>query len=62
VENIPLQAERYSGKPQKLFGFPPESAFGFTPESRSDSQRNGVRIQTGIVFAFDRITQDCEKT
>jgi hypothetical protein len=39
VENIPLQAERYSGGGQKC----------------SPSHRNGVRLHTGIAFAFDRI-------
>ena len=29
--------------------------FAFRPECCSDSQRNGVRLQTGIAFAFDRI-------
>jgi len=41
VKNIPLQAERHSGEPQKLFAFPPESV-----------DRNAVRIHNGIVFAF----------
>ena len=53
--NIPLQAERHPGRRQKLFAFPPESAFTFRPEYCSDSQRNGVRLQTGIAFIFDRI-------
>jgi hypothetical protein len=57
VENIPLQAERHSGRRQKLFAFPPESAFTFRPECCSESQRNGVRLQTGIAFTFDRIPQ-----
>src|SRR5437870_8942533 len=57
VENIPLQAERHSGRRQKLFAFPPESAFTFRPECCSESQRNSVRLQTGIVFTFDRIPQ-----
>ena len=57
VENIPLQAERHSGKRQGLFAFTPESAFTFRPECCSDSQRNGVRLHTGIAFAFDRIPQ-----
>ena len=55
VENIPLQAERHSGRRQKLFAFPLESAFTFRPECCSESQRNGVRLQTGIAFIFDRI-------
>jgi hypothetical protein len=58
VENIPLQAEHHSGRRQILFAFPPESAFTFRPEYCSDSQRNGVRLQTGIAFIFDRIPQD----
>ncbi|MGB8064065.1 MAG: hypothetical protein WCF26_19390, partial [Candidatus Sulfotelmatobacter sp.] len=41
----------------KLFAFPPESAFTFRPECCSESQRNGVRLQTGIAFTFDRIPQ-----
>jgi hypothetical protein len=32
-------------------------AFAFTTEYCSDSQRNGVRLQTGIAFIFDRIPQ-----
>src|SRR5437899_12980030 len=44
VENIPLQAERHSGRRQKLFAFP--------PESRSPSDRNAVRNHNGIVFGF----------
>jgi len=47
VENIPLQAEHHSGSRQKMFAFPPECC--------SESQRNGVRLQTGIAFVFDRI-------
>ena len=55
--NIPLQAERHSGRPQKLFAIPPESTFTSRPECWSESQRNGVRLQTGIAFTFDRIPQ-----
>jgi len=44
VENIPLQAERHSGRRQKLFAFP--------PESRSPSDRNAVRNHNGMVFIF----------
>jgi hypothetical protein len=29
--------------------------FAFRPECCSESQRNAVRLQTGIAFAFDRI-------
>jgi len=47
-----------SGRRRKLFAFPPESAFTFRPECCSGSQRNGVRLQTGIAFTFDRIPQD----
>ena len=49
VENIPFQAERYSGARQKVFAF--------RPECRSGSQRNGVRLHSGIAFTFDRIPQ-----
>jgi hypothetical protein len=55
VKNIPLQAERHSREQQKLFAFPPELVFAFRPECCSDSQQNGVRLQTGIAFTFDRI-------
>ncbi len=55
VENIPLQAERHSARRQKPFVFPTESAFTFRPECCSESQRNRVRLQTGIAFTFDRI-------
>jgi len=57
VENIPLQAERHSGRRQKLFAFPTGIAFTFRPECCSESQRNRVRRQTGIAFTFDRIPQ-----
>jgi hypothetical protein len=62
VENIPLQAERHSGPTQKLFAFPPESVFAFRPECCSDSQRNAVRLQTGIAFSFDRIPHPTSKS
>ena len=42
---------------KNVFAFPPESAFAFRTECCSESQRNGVRLQTGIAFAFDRIPQ-----
>src|ERR1039458_6988181 len=58
VENIPLQAERPSARSQKLFAFPPESAFTFRPECCSESQRNGVRLHSGISFTFDRIPHE----
>jgi hypothetical protein len=32
-----------------------QSAFTFSPECCSESQRNGVQLQTGIAFTFDRI-------
>jgi hypothetical protein len=57
VENIPLQAERFSGRQQKLFAFPPESRSLSEPECCSESLRNGVQLQTGIAFIFDRIPQ-----
>lgn len=41
---IPLQAERHSGRRQKVFAFPPE------PCSASD--RNAVRDHNGMVFGF----------
>jgi hypothetical protein len=55
VENIPFQAERHSARRQKPFAFPPESAFTFRPECCSGSQRNRVRLHSGIAFTFDRI-------
>src|ERR1039458_3402980 len=60
VENIPPQAERHSARRQELFAFPPESAFTFRPECCSESQRNRVRIQTGIAFTFDRIPHELD--
>jgi hypothetical protein len=50
-----LQAERHSGSRQRLYGLPPESVFSFKSECCSESQRNPVRLQTGIAFTFDRI-------
>jgi hypothetical protein len=47
VENIPVQAERHSGKGAQLFALP--------PEWRSLSDRNAVRNHTGTpetVFSF----------
>jgi len=44
VENIPLQAERYSGGGQKVFAFPSERC--------SPSDRNAVRDHNGMVFGF----------
>src|SRR5664279_4654274 len=58
VENIPLQSERHSARRQKLFAFPPESAFTFRPECCSESQRNRVRLHSGIAFTFDRIPHE----
>ena len=60
VENIPLQAERHSARRQKLFAFPPESAFTFRTECCSESQRNRVRLQSGIAFTFDRIPHNAK--
>jgi hypothetical protein len=55
VENIPLQAGRHSGKATKTVRLATGMALTFTTEYCSDSQRNGVRLQTGIAFIFDRI-------
>jgi hypothetical protein len=33
------------------------SVLSFRPECCSASQRNGVQLQTGIAFTFDRIPQ-----
>jgi hypothetical protein len=44
VENIPLQAERYSGGGQEVFSF--------SPERCSPSDRNAVRDHNGMVFGF----------
>src|SRR5271157_4683091 len=60
VENIPLQAERHSGRRAKLFAFPPESVSAFRTECCSESKRNRVRLQNGIAFAFDRIPQESD--
>jgi hypothetical protein len=54
VENIPGQAEQRSGVGQKVFGFSPEFVFGFSPEWCSESSRNAVRLQPGMVFAFSQ--------
>jgi hypothetical protein len=45
------------GDDKRLFAFPPESVFSFRPECCSASQRNGVQLQSGIAFTFDRIPQ-----
>ena len=37
-----------------MFGFKPESLFDFPPECCSDSARNGVRLNHGIVFGLGR--------
>jgi len=55
VENIPLQAERHSANGQKTVRLPTGMVFAFRPECCSESQGNGVRLQTGIAFTFDRI-------
>jgi hypothetical protein len=40
---------------KKTVRLPTGTAFAFRPECCSGSQRNGVRLQTGIAFTFDRI-------
>src|ERR1022692_592102 len=50
------QAEQRSGVGQKVFGFSPEFVFGFAPGWCSESSRNGVRLQPGIVFGLPRNT------
>ena len=62
VENIPLQAERHSVRGQKLFAFPPESAFTFRLECCSGSQRNRVRLHSGIAFTFRPDSPSSKKT
>jgi hypothetical protein len=59
VENIPLEAEHDSGGGTKTVRLPTGTVFAFRPECCSESQRNGVRLQTGIAFAFDRIPHVC---
>jgi hypothetical protein len=39
----------------KTVRLPTAIAFTFPAECRSESQRNGVQLQTGIAFSFDRI-------
>jgi hypothetical protein len=39
----------------KSVRLPTGTVFAFRPECCSESQRNGVRLQPGIAFAFDRI-------
>jgi len=41
----------------KTVRLPNGIAFTFGPECCSESQRNGVQLQTGIAFSFDRIPQ-----
>ena len=41
---------------------PTGTTFAVRPEGCSDSQRNGVRLQTGIAFAIDRIPQPTSST
>jgi hypothetical protein len=36
-------------------------AFSFRPECCSESQRNGVQLQAGIAFTFDRIPRNPQK-
>jgi hypothetical protein len=40
-----------------VFGFVTGMAFTFASESRSPSDRNAVRLPTGIAFGIDRIHQ-----
>jgi hypothetical protein len=47
----------HSGRRAKLFAFPPERCSPSERECCSDSQRNGVRLHSGIEFAFDRNPQ-----
>ena len=39
----------------KTVRLPTGIAFSFRPECCSESQRNGVQLQAGIAFTFDRI-------
>jgi hypothetical protein len=57
AENIPLQAEHHSGQATKTVRLATGMAFAFTTEWCSASDRNGVHLQTGMVFIFDRIPQ-----
>jgi hypothetical protein len=49
------EGERCSGRYRKVFGFVTGMAFTFASESRSPSDRNAVRLPTGIAFGIDRI-------
>ena len=49
------EGERCSGRDRKVFGFVTGMAFTFASESRSPSDRNAVRLPTGIAFGIDRI-------
>jgi hypothetical protein len=51
------QAEQHSGVGQKVFGFSPESMFAFSPECCSESARNPVRLQPGMLFGLPRNPQ-----
>jgi hypothetical protein len=42
-----------------VFGFVTGMAFTFASESRSPSDRNAVRLPTGIAFGIDRIHHRC---
>jgi hypothetical protein len=53
--NHSAEAERHSGRHQKVFGFVTGMAFTFRAESRSPSHRNAVRLPTGTAFGFHRI-------
>jgi len=46
----------------KTVRLPTGTAFAFRPECCSDSQRNGVRLQTGIAFAIDRIPHQSQSS
>ena len=51
------QSEQRSGVGQKVFGFSPEFVFGFSPEWCSESSRNRVRLQPGMLFGI--IPESC---
>jgi len=46
----------FRGKPKGV-RLRPEFVFGFTPERCSESARNAVRLQPGMVFGLPRNTQ-----
>ena len=45
----------------KSVRLPTRTVFAFRPECCSESQRNGVRLHTGIAYTFYRIPQQCCK-